>query len=76
VNPRYREDDRIRAAGICTAWAERDPDLCGVAAPVFGVAGRLIGVLSVSAPILRRDKAGLVTMKPIVLESAAELERN
>ena len=70
VDPIHREDDRLRAERVCTTWAERDPELCGVSSPVFGVDGTFVGVLSISAPIARRDRKWLESMKPIVLAAA------
>jgi DNA-binding IclR family transcriptional regulator len=70
VDPNHRDDDRLRAERVCTTWAERDPELCGVSSPVFGVDGRFVGVLSISAPIARRDRKWLESMKPIVLAAA------
>src|SRR4030095_13152608 len=70
VDPTHREDDRLRAERVCTTWAERDPELCGVSSPVFGVDGKFVGVLSISAPIARRDRKWLESMKPVVLASA------
>lgn len=69
-DPRHREDDKIRAERGCATWAERDPELCGVSSPVFGIDGSFVGVLSVSAPISRRDKKWLESMRPVVLAAA------
>lgn len=71
ADARHREDDGIRAEGVCATWAERDPELCGAAAPVFGSDRRFVGVLSISAPISRRDQNWLERLKPTV-RSAAE----
>ena len=73
VDPSHREDDRLRAERVCTTWAERDPELCGVSSPVFGVDGRLVGVLSISAPIARRNRKWLESMKPIVFAAAEKV---
>ncbi len=73
ADPRHREDDRIRAERVCTTWAERDPELCGVSSPVFGIDGKFIGVLSISAPISRRNRKWLESMRPIVLAAAQEI---
>lgn len=70
VDPSHREDDRLRAERVCTTWAERDPELCGVSSPVFGIDGRFVGVLSISAPIARRDRKWLESMRPTVLAAA------
>jgi DNA-binding IclR family transcriptional regulator len=73
ADPRHREDDQIRAERGCVTWAERDPELCGASAPVFGFDGKFVGVLSISAPISRRNREWLESMKPIVLEAAEKI---
>jgi len=70
ADPRHREDDRIRAERVCTTWAERDPELCGASAPVFGIDGTFVGVLSVSAPISRRNRKWLESIRAVVLSAA------
>lgn len=73
ADPKHREDDRIRAERVCTTWAERDPELCGVSSPVFGVDRKFVGVLSISAPISRHSRKWLETMRPLVLSAADEI---
>ena len=73
VDPTHREDDRLRGERVCTTWAERDPELCGASSPVFGIDGRFIGVLSISAPIARRNRKWLDSMKPVVLAAAEKI---
>ena len=70
VDPTRGDEDRLRAERVCTTWAERDPELCGVSSPVFGIDGKFIGVLSISAPIARRNRKWLESMKPVVLAAA------
>lgn len=73
VDPRHKEDDSLRAERVCATWAERDPELCGVSAPVFGVDRSFVGVLSISAPIARRDREWLASMRPVVLSAAEKI---
>lgn len=73
VDPTHREDDRIRAEGVCTTWTERDPELCGASSPVFGFDGELVGVLTISAPISRRSRKWLESMKPVALSAAEKI---
>lgn len=73
ADPRHREDDRIRAERVWATWAERDPELCGVSAPVFGIDAKFMGVLSISAPISRRNVEWLESMRPVVLAAAEEI---
>jgi IclR family transcriptional regulator, KDG regulon repressor len=50
----YREElDRSRTSGFAVAWGEMEPDLVGVAAPVRDHAGRVVGALTISAPLSR-----------------------
>lgn len=76
LDPKHREDDRIRAEGSFATWAERDPELCGVSAPVFGIDGKFIGVVSISAPISRRDREWLESMRPIVISAAEKISNS
>jgi DNA-binding IclR family transcriptional regulator len=75
VEPTNRDDDRIRAERVCTTWAERDPELCGASSPVFGIDGKFVGVLSISAPIARRNRKWLESMKPVVFAAAENITK-
>lgn len=73
ADPKHREDDRLRAEHVCTSWAERDPELCGISSPVFGIDRKFVGVVSISAPITRRSRKWLETIRPTVLAAAEEI---
>ncbi len=67
------EFDAIRERGVCTAFGERDPQVGGIAAPVFGPRGALAGALIISFPLsrLNRDAAG--RLEPVVVAHAARI---
>ncbi len=67
--------DRIRKKFLASSFGERDPDCAGIAAPVFGPDGKLVGALSVSGPKLRFTKDSTKKMSALVLESAVQLTR-
>lgn len=67
------EYEAIRARGVCTAFGERDPELGGISAPVFGALGRLLGAVNVSFPLSRLDAAAAAQLEPVVLAHAARL---
>lgn len=73
--PRSKEDDAIRRDGIHASWGERDPEIAGVSAPVFGADGALVGALTLSAPTSRRDRAWLARVAPKVRAAAARASR-
>lgn len=69
------EFDRIRRQMMCISLGNRIADLGGMSAPVFGVGGRLIGALTVSAPLSRLDRRAVARFEPVVLAHAAALTR-
>ncbi|RTL72968.1 MAG: IclR family transcriptional regulator [Hyphomicrobiales bacterium] len=68
--PRY---DEIRATGFAVSLGERDPSCAGLAAPVFGHAGTLIGAISLSGPRERFGKSEIERMKTLLGPVAKEL---
>jgi DNA-binding IclR family transcriptional regulator len=73
--PGNKEDDAIRASGLHATWGDRDKEIAGVAAPVFGADNRLVGALTLSAPTARRDRAWVASMRPVVLSLAVRASR-
>lgn len=67
--------DRIRAEGLCASSGERDPDVAGVAAPVFGDGGSLAGALVVSGLATRFGGAEVERIKKQLRAAAADLSR-
>jgi DNA-binding IclR family transcriptional regulator len=70
-----RADEAIRAERVHASWGDRDPEICGVSAPVLGPRGRLVGALTLSAPTARRDRAWTEAMKPLVRSVADRATR-
>lgn len=67
--------ERIRKDMVFTSHGDRIADLSGISAPVFGFGGKLIGALTVSAPLSRLDKAAVARIEPLVLKYVAALTR-
>lgn len=68
--------EQIRKAGYYVSRGEREPDLCGIAAPVFCLAGKLIGSLGIAGPLFRFPPEAIPELRDILLEHAARLSRN
>lgn len=65
--------DRVREQMVVSARGERDPELGGIASPVFGVGQILLGALTVSGPLSRLDVKRMAQLEPMVLRAAASL---
>ncbi|RZN35009.1 IclR family transcriptional regulator [Bradyrhizobium sp. Leo121] len=65
--------DPIRKGGIAVSFGERDPDCAGIACPVFGPNGKLVGALSLSGPKPRFTKDSIKTMSSLLSQAAARL---
>ena len=70
------EFERIRGRFLAVSYGERDPHCAGLASPVFGADGSLIGALSVSGPRERFDDANVARMAELVMQSAMRLTRD
>jgi DNA-binding IclR family transcriptional regulator len=57
-----------------STFGERNPETAGIAAPVFGADGALLGALAISGPKARLYDARLA-LEPVVEEAAAALTR-
>lgn len=68
--------DRIRESGIAVSFGERDPDCAGIACPVFGPGGKLVGALSISGPKPRFTKETITAMSSLLSKAAARLTRS
>lgn len=68
--PTHPEDEEIRRQRVFSSYGMRDPELLGVAAPVFGPKNEVLGALTLSAPTSRRDRKWAESMKPAVLDAA------
>jgi DNA-binding IclR family transcriptional regulator len=68
--------DRIRKGAIAVSFGERDPDCAGIACPVFGPNGKLVGALSLSGPKPRFTRDSIKTMSTLLSQAAARLTRS
>jgi DNA-binding IclR family transcriptional regulator len=68
--------DTIRRTCHFAAFGDRDPDTAGMSAPVFGLAGSLIGVLTLAGPRSRVDDEFVTRMRRPLLEAAARATRS
>jgi DNA-binding IclR family transcriptional regulator len=64
--------EAIRARFFHAASGERDPEIAGIAAPVFAAGGLLAGALTVAGPVTRLDPAAAARIRRPLLEVAAE----
>jgi DNA-binding IclR family transcriptional regulator len=62
--------DTIRTTGVYAATGERDPKISGIAAPVFGRSGELIGALAIVGPRSRFDSDFVARMTKVVRDVA------
>lgn len=68
-----KEFSRIRKEMFARSLGERDPECAGVAAPVFGPQGKLLGSLSLSGPKKRFGTNDIKEMRPVILSAARKL---
>ncbi|ANN70322.1 IclR family transcriptional regulator [Bordetella bronchialis] len=74
--PELRETlARIRAQGYATSYAERAPDMHGIAVPLFDRAGQVRGNLMLTVPHFRFDEAEQQRHLGLLREACAELAR-
>jgi DNA-binding IclR family transcriptional regulator len=66
------EVERIRQAG-CAVYEDHDPDVAGVAAPVFGPDGRVMGSLGVTMPARRFGALDQARLRESVVQCARAL---
>jgi DNA-binding IclR family transcriptional regulator len=60
----------VRAAGYHHSDGERDPQIAGISAPVFGAGGGLVGALTVAGPRSRLTPARAAELLPALLRAA------
>lgn len=68
--PDDARDKSIRRERVFSSCGARDPDVLGVAAPVFSSSGELAGIVSLSAPTSRRDLEWAKSQESLVLSTA------
>jgi DNA-binding IclR family transcriptional regulator len=69
------ELERVRELGFAEAWGELEEDLVGLAAPVRDYTGRVVGAITISAPLARVAPASAPALAAQVMRAAAELSR-
>nr|WP_042673684.1 IclR family transcriptional regulator [Methylobacterium sp. B34] len=67
------EQESVRLAGYALSFGERDPSCSGLAAPVFGASGALVGALSLSGPGERFTEEAVACMRSLILDAAHSL---
>ena len=67
------ELSRIREQGYALAAGERNPDACGVSAPIFNHNQEVVGSISVSGPISRFNRDTALQYSALVMEKAKEI---
>jgi DNA-binding IclR family transcriptional regulator len=72
VGARY---DDIRRKGFCVSLGERDPEIAGIAAPVFGQDRRFLGALGITGPRSRFGKTEINRLTKLVADRAGALSR-
>lgn len=65
----------VRARGFSSSGGERQADSGSVAAPVFGVAGDVIGAISVCGPRYRITDTFVTEVAPLVVEVAGRISQ-
>jgi DNA-binding IclR family transcriptional regulator len=68
-----REVARVRRQGYAEAIDEREAGLSAVAAPVFGNAGELAGIVALQGPTARFSRETLRATLPVLLERCAAI---
>ena len=71
-----REIAAIRRQGFAEGWDERNSGGAGVAAPLFGPSGALLGALSAAIPTRRYGADLKRRTRALVTESAAAISRH
>jgi DNA-binding IclR family transcriptional regulator len=68
-----RELERVRRQGYAEAIEERETGLSAIAAPVFGSAGELAGIVALQGPTTRFGRQELRTALTALLEHCAAI---
>jgi DNA-binding IclR family transcriptional regulator len=68
-----RELDRVRERGYATVWAEMEPDLAAVAAPVRDHHGVVVAAIAIGGPVSRCAPERLDVLATDVVSAANEL---
>jgi DNA-binding IclR family transcriptional regulator len=69
IGPVY---DDIRKTFTYISCGERDPEVSGISAPVFGTNQKLVGAIGIVGPLNRLRRDVLEGLRPMILQVAAE----
>jgi DNA-binding IclR family transcriptional regulator len=72
VAPEGAEDEKIRSSGYVLSFGERRTGIGSVAAPIFGADNQLVGSLTISAPMVRRERSWFAAQVPHLIAAARE----
>jgi len=67
---------KIRKERTYLSMGERDPDVAGVASPIIGPDGEVIGALSLSGLLTRFDEERVELYRTLVLKAAQKIEHS
>jgi DNA-binding IclR family transcriptional regulator len=70
---RGKRSNEVRQMMYSASFGELDPELAAIAAPVFGMNGKLMGGLTVSGPRHRLESLGIKRVVPVLFKCAKEL---
>jgi DNA-binding IclR family transcriptional regulator len=66
---------QVRRTGYAVGHEELEPGLVAIAAPIYGLGGRVEGAVSVSGPAFRMPEAAIADYAPHVVGAAAAISR-
>ncbi|MGE0752401.1 MAG: IclR family transcriptional regulator [Variibacter sp.] len=72
VAPEGAEDEKIKDSGYVLSFGERRTGIGSAAAPIFGAGNQLVGSLTISAPMARRQRSWFVAQLPNLIAAARE----
>lgn len=64
---------KIKKQGFALSMGERDQGVGAIAAPVFDAEGRVVYALSLSAPIIRRNREAFEKIAPDIMNAANQI---
>lgn len=67
--------EQIRRDGFFLAEGDRNPEIVGISAPVFGANETLVGALTVAGPRTRFDRAAALKIRSALLQAAQTATR-
>ena len=65
----------LRRDGVCITKGEIDVGRVGIAAPIFGQEGAILGSLSFVLPVAQADETRIARLVPLTVAGAREIEQ-